>query len=58
MIDKKITINKIEDLLREVARVEFSNDFPRNITDTAMTARVGVELLVNVLRRDLEKDDN
>lgn len=58
MIDKKLAINKIEDLLREVARVEFCNDYDRKVTNIATTARIGVEFLLNVLRREKDKNDN
>lgn len=50
MIDKEITIKKMEDLQREVARVEFSHDFLPETIEAAIICRKKVEDLIYNLR--------
>lgn len=52
MIDKKVTYNKIEDLLREVARIEFSMDYDIASVVAASNARKSVENLLKILSDD------
>lgn len=52
MIDKKITYNKIEDLLREVARIEFSMEYDVSSTVAASNARKSVENLLKIISDD------
>ena len=57
MIDLDITIKRLEDLTREVARIEFSHDFGVNAVECAIKARKEVESLIYELR-GLEIDDD
>lgn len=51
MIDKDIVIKKLEDLTREIARIEFSHDFEPQSIEAAIKARMAVETLVFCLKR-------
>lgn len=47
MIDKDLVIKKLEDLQREVSRIEFSHRFNDKTIEAAASARVHVENLIN-----------
>lgn len=55
MIDKQITIKRLEDLQREVARIEFSCTFKPGTVEAAIKARISVETLMRALGK--ESDD-
>lgn len=54
MIDKDITIKKLEDLCREVARIEFSHDFHPHTVECAIKSRREIETLIAQLRYEPE----
>lgn len=56
MIDKDITIKKLEDLCREVARIEFSHDFEPFTIECAIKSRKEVEELINQVRHEKNED--
>lgn len=47
MIDKELVLKKLEDLQREVSRIEFSHTFNKETVEAAASARVHVENLIN-----------
>ena len=56
MIDKKLVISKLEDLCREVSRVEFSHDYKPFTVECAVKSRMQIEELINQLRYEPEQD--
>lgn len=56
MFDKQITIKKLEDLNREVARIEFSCGFHHLTIEAAIVARQSIERLMKQLRHENEED--
>lgn len=52
MIDKDIVIKKLEDLSREVARIEFSHDYHQLTIEAAIFSRRSVEDLIRRLRNE------
>lgn len=55
MIDKDLVIKRLEDLCREVARIEFSHDFHTITIECAIRSRREVEALIKQLI--LEEDE-
>lgn len=50
MIDKDITIKRLEELCREVARIEFSHDFSKESIEGAICSRIQIERLIESLK--------
>lgn len=50
MIDKQLVINRLQDLCREVARIEFSHDYNDFTVECAIKSRKQVEELINQLK--------
>lgn len=50
MSDVNLIIKRLEDINREITRIEFSKDYDEDIIQAAINARDSVETLMDLLR--------
>lgn len=58
MIDRQITINSLESLQREVARIEFSTEYHEMTVEAAIKARQAVEKLIKEVKLENDHDED